>query len=433
MKLVLERLYSYVKKSPRLKKIVKPIWGIIPKLKTLPHRLLHPASPPPNKVIRHTFDWWEVEKQKPHTKAKYQVVIEPQSMERTPPITLEEDQGFLKKLNYHSEYRESFVVTIPNGRAFTEGNIITSDNELLLDLSGTMLDRIDEYIIETEDGPILTDKLKSLPPPKKLKGKAVVLAIHSGAGYYHWIMEVIPRIHLLEKAGISLDEVDHIIIISKVTNFIDEIMGMLNIPKEKVIESHWHPHIQADELIVPSLIGYFFEIPIWPCQYLHQAFADHIYPQKADKKIYISRGNCGHRRVVNEKQLESHLESLGFDIVLLETMNMPEKIKTLSEASFIVAPHGAGLANMVFCHPGVTVVELTHHSTFAMAGWNIGLNMGMEYFVVRSIPEDAPATLLKIEQLEDLERQALDITIDIDKLDRALQLAQQATPATTDI
>ncbi|MEL6590062.1 MAG: glycosyltransferase family 61 protein [Bacteroidota bacterium] len=396
----------------------------------MPSRLFNPSLAPPQKIFRYTRDWWEQEQQKPHSKANYQVIFKEESYEREPPVVMEEDRDIVQNLKRHYQLQESFVATIPNGRTFTAGNIITPDNELLLDLSGTILDRHWEYLEETESGLQLTDKFKKLPPVKKLRGKAVVLAIHAGSGYYHWIMEVLPRIKLLEEAGVSLQEVDHIIIVSKMTNFIGEMMDMLSIPRSKIVESHWYPHLQADELIVPSLIGNFFEVPKWSCDYLHERFSDYIYPQQADKKLYITRRNCGHRRILNEPQVEAHLKSKGFEIVALETMNMPEKIKVLSQASMIVAPHGAGLANMVVCHPGLKVVELTHYSTFAIAGWQIGRNIGADYYLMGSIRDTDPAVLNKLETLEELEKQALNLTIDIDKLDKMLHLAQNHPSAT---
>jgi capsular polysaccharide biosynthesis protein len=52
------------------------------------------------------------------------------------------------------------------------------------------------------------------------------------------------------------------------------------------------------------------------------------------------------------------LAALGFESVLTERLSVHEQVEMFSQASVLVAPHGAGLANMVFARPGLTVLEI---------------------------------------------------------------------------
>ena len=76
------------------------------------------------------------------------------------------------------------------------------------------------------------------------------------------------------------------------------------------------------------------------------------------EKIYISRKNTSNRVLLNEKEIESTVQSMGFDIVEMENYSLEEQIKIASGAHTIVAPHGAGLANMLFAPPESNVIEL---------------------------------------------------------------------------
>ncbi|OVE74988.1 hypothetical protein BVX97_06000 [bacterium E08(2017)] len=86
--------------------------------------------------------------------------------------------------------------------------------------------------------------------------------------------------------------------------------------------------------------------------------ASHKIATKQPSKIYISRSLRPARLMANESELENKLTDMGFSIVHAEKMSMPEQINMFSNAKYIVAPHGAGLANMIFAPNQVNVVEI---------------------------------------------------------------------------
>jgi capsular polysaccharide biosynthesis protein len=76
-----------------------------------------------------------------------------------------------------------------------------------------------------------------------------------------------------------------------------------------------------------------------------------------NERIYISRRDTPHRRVVNEAELEDRLAQEGFSTVLLSKLSFAEQVSLFCSAAFVFAPHGAGLANVIFCRPGTVVAE----------------------------------------------------------------------------
>lgn len=81
-------------------------------------------------------------------------------------------------------------------------------------------------------------------------------------------------------------------------------------------------------------------------------------PSRRDRRIYISRSQARHRRVLNEEAVLKTLRQEGFEPWRLETMRMEDQIELFYDAEAVVAPHGAGLANLLFSERA-SVVELS--------------------------------------------------------------------------
>jgi capsular polysaccharide biosynthesis protein len=76
------------------------------------------------------------------------------------------------------------------------------------------------------------------------------------------------------------------------------------------------------------------------------------------RRIYISRQKAPRRHLVNRAEVGSLLKDAGFEKVFMEDLSFKEQVALMQEAAVIVAPHGAGLTNMMFCAPGTHVVEI---------------------------------------------------------------------------
>jgi capsular polysaccharide biosynthesis protein len=79
---------------------------------------------------------------------------------------------------------------------------------------------------------------------------------------------------------------------------------------------------------------------------------------EAPKRIYISRLGSLKRVLVNEAELEAELQARGFTVVRPETLSVRDQIALFHRAEVIVAPAGAALANILFCKPGATLIEI---------------------------------------------------------------------------
>lgn len=239
------------------------------------------------------------------------------------------------------------VVELPGGRAVGEyGAIISAGDELIGELSPY-------FATDASIHPIY--RRLRLPPIAHAPGTVAVLATRGMANYYHFLLEVIPRVALLSACH-DLSGVDRFFV-DRAQRFQRELLTAAGIDGARVIEPRTHPHIRATRLLVPSLPGPHMLTPPWVVDYIRSLVP--VEATAARTRLYISRGGLRNtRRVDDEPALERALAERGFTTLHLERMPVREQAQAFSAAEIIVAPHGAGLANIVFCQPGTAVVEL---------------------------------------------------------------------------
>ncbi|MGB5712405.1 MAG: glycosyltransferase 61 family protein, partial [Waterburya sp.] len=325
-----------------------------------------------------------------------------------------------------------FVVTIPEGRAWIAPQknswvicnalaVITPDNYLLGDLSrdypwflpGCPYQERAEHSIY---------KQETIPPVEKLDGKVALLSGLAGHVYYHWMFDIIPRLELLRRSEIKLQEIDWFVVNSLSKPYQKETLSLLGIDPNKIIESDRHSHIQATELIVPSFPGYLDWVSPGTIKFLRQAFLPQVSLAKTSRtKIYVSRARAKNRQLVNEPEVGELLNKQGFKTVFLEEMSVLEQVAVFVNAEIIVAPHGSGLTNLVFCSPQTKVVELFSPNYLRTDYWMISQHLQLQHYYLVGQNFDCPSLRNLMYQNALTE----DILVNIDSLKLILQHFQQ--------
>ncbi|MEG4805514.1 tetratricopeptide repeat protein [Microcoleus sp. ARI1-B5] len=286
---------------------------------------------------------------------------------------------------------KTFVAQIPDGRVWIVPQqnywlickaiaVITPDNYLLADVSRDypgLLPGCEKHDVRKHS----VFNLESFPPLKQIDGSVVVLSGLSGNVYFHWMVDVLPRIELLRQSGRDLAQIDWFVVNSCQHEFQRESLRILGIPEEKVLESDRIPHLQATELIVPSFAGYLGWPSGWAIDFLRREFLKGIVPQASyPKRIYISRSKARYRRVLNEEDVVEVLEQSGFVSILPESMSLAEQIAHFERAEVIVAAHGSGLTNTIFCRRGTKVIELMSPHYISHYYWGISQYLQLEHY-----------------------------------------------------
>lgn len=293
-----------------------------------------------------------------------------------------------------------------------DGAVVTREDALLTQVS------VDLRVVNSGDeaGHTALHQWR-LPPLRRLARRVAVLAVLGGHNYFHWMFHLLPRIALLRDAGIAFDEIDLFATNPVRQPFQEQTLARLGIPRDRVIEIGPTTHVSADELVVPSRPSRMSEVAGWVRDFLRDTFLDPASkPADTPDRIYLTRSGSGHRRLVNEPQVRRLVQKHGFTPVTAETMSVADQARLFAGASVVVAPHGAGLANLVFCRPGVTVVEIFSPRYINGCYWQLSAWTGARYHYVIGTGQEPTGAAPIFDQYGD-------IAVDLDDLSRTLRLA----------
>lgn len=198
------------------------------------------------------------------------------------------------------------------------------------------------------------------------------LAIDCGNNYYHWLFDALPKLWLLNKAGLKPER--YYTYAQKA--FQVSSLELLGIDKAAMISAEKEPVIQAKSLYVTSFPCQ-GALSSWATQALRSWFLPHVKGKK--RRLFISRSGAQYRRIQNENELLPILEKEGFEIVQPEKLTFQEQITLFSQADYVIAPHGAGLSNLVFCPEGAKVIELFPPRFPCICYWHLSQLVKLKY------------------------------------------------------
>ncbi len=386
---------------------VRTLSRIMPSLVTIDRDSLYP----PNKSCSSTIDW--ISSSGVSIGATYREVDAPCSVLNSLPKTIHD--GIRRQFSAEQvySYPNTFVATIPFGRVWGDGFIVTPDNYLLNDVSIDFKDK-NGYSSIFRDW--------RLSHITEYEGRVVVLSTDGGNIYYHWLFQLLPRFELVRRAGIDLSGVDYFVINGLNKSFQRESCEILGIDSTRIIQSCEVHHLRAKELIVPSipLSGGCFRP--WMCQFLKDTFLtgrDDGNLKSVGRRLYISRSLASYRRVLNENEVIKYLRLRGFEEITFERLSVQQQAATMAVAEVVVAPHGAGLSNLVFCAPGTKVIEIFSPELVIGFFWKLSNQLGLDYYYF--LGKGRPAT--RESDYEQSWETLTDIEVDLDMLERALDLA----------
>jgi capsular polysaccharide biosynthesis protein len=271
------------------------------------------------------------------------------------------------------DFAEEGTAWLPAGRVLGDGNVLSADGELLArDVAPDFGKSFEQHWLLQRDW---------VRPPRKLPGGVVAVAVsHLGQTYAHWLLDEMPRLLALQ----ATDDLARasVVLAHAGTALAGVAHRRLGI-EGQVVAAGRSTHFEAGPLRVPSYVGR----PGFPRLEGVAALRDFAAGLGRDargrgEKIYVSRAGARRRRVVGEEALRAALEARGFVTVRLEECDWAEQIAIFQKAREVVAPHGAGLANLVFCAPGTRVVELFARDYVNPCYWRLAALGDLDYRAV---------------------------------------------------
>jgi hypothetical protein len=273
----------------------------------------------------------------------------------------------------HNPHQEA-AARLRQARITGEAGQVCLADRLLSDVSF-------EWFMEPERLSVLY-KLR-LPSQTVLPGTGTTIAVISGHCYYHWLFHSLPRLGILEAAGIRLPDLDFIVTNPIRYPFQRESLTMLGVRTEQIRETHVQTTYAADTLILAT-------IPGWIKHFHHEFLRTRLAPPPegvATRRIYLARGGSRHRQVTNEPDVSRALAQVGIETCRPEGLPFPQQIRLFQSAQMVVAPHGAALSNIVFCQPQTTVVEIFSAHYFNDCYQTLAREAGLIYRAIAEASE----------------------------------------------
>lgn len=209
--------------------------------------------------------------------------------------------------------------------------------------------------------------------PILLKGHWTSISSRWSLGYYHWLMDDLPRLAPI----LDFPPDTGIIIKGKLTSYMSESLCMLGY-KSRIRET-LESYLSIEHFHFSSPVGMSGCTNPYAVNWLRKTFLSkaenkHNLPKKI---LILRRGKT--RGILNILMIKEALEKKGWVPVDLETIPFAHQIALFANADCIVAEHGAGLANLVWCRPGTKILELCPDNFLNGCFEGISLCVGIDH------------------------------------------------------
>jgi len=260
------------------------------------------------------------------------------------------------------------------------GCVVTADHKLLGDLSPEV------WGVENH---AIFSRLR-LPALEYLAGRTGIAVTPEAVGnYYHWVLDLLPRLSLIKKNGDDFDSFARILINGSRARYETESLTALGVPPEKILYVDEHRRFRLESATIPSMDQASQIVAPWKVRALRGLRDSLPNRRSSPRRLYISRRNAAVRRILNEDRLTPLLEKAGFTSVELESRSWAEQVQMFAGAEVVLAPHGAALANIVFCRPQTLIAEINTRAGYRDFYLRLAATASLRYRVLEAEPRAA--------------------------------------------
>lgn len=222
-----------------------------------------------------------------------------------------------------------------------------------------------------------------LPAPRPLPGRTLYLVTPEATdNFHHWLIDLLPRIGLVQRAGYDLATFDRVIVNHAGRRYQRETLQRLGIAPDRIVVAEPKLWVRAEQLVVPSLKPTNQSLPAADVAFLRRTFLESPAPAARRRRLFLSRADAGYRRLENESAMHGLLRELGFEIVTPGALTLPEQARIFSEAELVAGPAGAAFANLVFATAPARVIEIVPPQWIAAFHWMISARLGLEHTIL---------------------------------------------------
>ncbi len=218
--------------------------------------------------------------------------------------------------------------------------------------------------------------LECLIPSSRRRCDELVCPMPTTKSYYHLLYEsVLPVLQ-----GLSAFPDAKILLHPSEKSDIQAILSFFGISNNQFVFAE-RPLRVARCILVPRWAnsGYTRQSDL---DFFRNAIAERLPKTPACNKVYVSRSKCTNRPLANERELEALLSAEGFIICHFENMTFADQMNTIHSARIVVAPHGAGIANMIAARKQAKLVEIISPDWFVTCYARLAVQLELDYHYV---------------------------------------------------
>lgn len=182
----------------------------------------------------------------------------------------------------------------------------------------------------------------------------ILLDGHGSTNYFHFLIDVVSKLWLLDQ--IPNSNKLPILINEKVFHlpYFQDFFSKNEMLKNRalIIQSSNKPIVSNKVWLIKALP--FAQKNLTKMRSLEMA----SLKRDVSKKLFVNRKSTSNRHIFNSSELYYRISKMGFEEVFLEDLPFLDQINLFHNASHIIAVHGAGLANMLFCKEDTCILEL---------------------------------------------------------------------------
>ncbi|OGB86046.1 hypothetical protein A3J41_01185 [candidate division TM6 bacterium RIFCSPHIGHO2_12_FULL_38_8] len=279
----------------------------------------------------------------------------------------------------HGFFHETFILTIPNGTVQAYG-LVLANNKFIKELVWKGWEHNLAHVQKFANHQIM-----------RIPGRVAVIGQAAAHNYWHWTSEILCRLALLELQGIEYDY----LYVPYHLPYMKETLELWGIDPKKIIAARDNLCIQADHIIVPSLVSNVsFGGVMFSC-YAQHHLIEYVKNKlltaalqrnpsiRLSPRVFVSRKDAAQRRITNEDEVFALLQTQGFERYELGKLSVIDQILLFYNANIILAPQGTCLANSIFCTPKTKIIELfqgLNDATF----WYLSQDLHLNYTPIQT-------------------------------------------------
>ncbi|MDX2197214.1 MAG: glycosyltransferase family 61 protein [Cytophagales bacterium] len=296
------------------------------------------------------------------------------------PVTLGNVPLNIRKIKKSYRYAHEGVFRAPQRSLYSiHKGVILGETGIIYDTAKRVA--IDESALEWSS--VLTKNrfftAWRLSKPAYLQGIALSIAsIGSDGGFYHFLHEAIPKLYFAKD---FLPHLNYILISGEPLAWKLKWLNALPFTLPQIIWLKRDSHLQFDQIIFTNHVVTDHQPSPWSANILRDLYAlpslKNTIPHRI---IWASRGSVKLRDFKWENEFlskYSFIENVDFS-----SLTVYDTMRICAEAKLIISPHGAALANLVFCSAGTKVLEIFPNTVWLPLYSRLSNSASLHHYII---------------------------------------------------